>query len=233
MDALILAGGLGTRLSSVVADRAKPVAEVAGRPFIVYLLSQLERCEPVDRAVLCVGHKSGTVAAALGERFGRLPLHYSRERRPLGTGGAMRLALRTRKAKGAVLSMNGDSFFGIRLQRLLEFHRATRPKATLALARVEDGSRFGAARLEGRKVVAFTEKGTSGRAWINAGIYVFSAQAVADLLRAPAAFSFEKDVLPRWCAEGAVAGMKSRARFIDIGIPAEYARAGSFFGKGR
>lgn len=233
MDALILAGGLGTRLATVVADRAKPVAEVGGQPFLAYLLAQLECCKAVDRAVLCVGHKSETVAAALGGHCGRLPLHFSRETRPLGTGGAMRQALRTLKPPGAVFSMNGDSFLGIRLQRLLDFHHAARQKATLALARVEDGSRFGAARLEGRKVVAFSEKATSGRAWINAGIYVLSARAIADLLRGPAEFSFERDVLPRWCAEGVVAGMKSRARFIDIGIPADYARSGSFFGKGR
>lgn len=232
MDALILAGGLGTRLAPVVSDRAKPVAEVAGRPFLAFLLRQLERCEAVDRAVLCVGHKAETVAAALGERFGKLPLHYSHEAQPLGTGGAMRLALSTFARNGDLFSMNGDSYLGIRLGRLLDFHRAQRAKATLALARVEDGSRFGAARLEGNRVVAFREKGVSGRAWINAGIYVLSPRAAAELLAAPEVCSFETDLLARWCAEGNVVGMRSRARFVDIGVPADYARAKSLFRRG-
>src|SRR5688572_26578413 len=170
MEALILAGGLGTRLAPVVSDRAKPVAEVAGRPFLQHLLEQIERCAAIDRVTLCVGHKADTVERVLGKRFGRLPLRYSLEHDPLGTGGALRHALGGARRREACLAMNGDSFVGIQLDRLVDFHAERKPAASLALTRVADGSRFGAARLVGDKVLAFSEKGTAGPAWINAGI---------------------------------------------------------------
>jgi D-glycero-alpha-D-manno-heptose 1-phosphate guanylyltransferase len=233
MEALILAGGLGTRLASVVTDRAKPVAEVAGRPFLLHLLEQIERCAAVDRVTLCVGHKADTVERALGKRFGRVALRYSLEHEPLGTGGALRRALRGGRRREACLAMNGDSFVGIRLDRLVQFHAEGKATASLALARVPDASRFGAARLSGDKVLAFSEKGTAGPAWINAGIYVLSAAAQEALQRLPKRFSFEREALGPWCAQGKVRGMRSRARFIDIGLPAEYARAAALFAAGR
>lgn len=233
MDALILAGGLGTRLASVVGDRAKPVAEVAGRPFVVHVLAQIERCAAIDRVTLCVGHRADSVERALGKRFGRLPLRYSREAQPLGTGGAIRHALGGDPARAASLAMNGDSFLGIRLERLVAYHRAARSWLTLALARVADGSRFGAAQLQGDRIVAFREKGVSGPAWINAGIYVLSGEAKRALRDSPRRFSFERDVLTPWCAEGRVRGMKSRARFLDIGTPEDYARAASVLARNR
>ncbi|HET9651050.1 MAG TPA: sugar phosphate nucleotidyltransferase [Usitatibacter sp.] len=233
MDALILAGGAGTRLASIVGDRAKPVAEVAGRPFLAHVLAQLERCAAIERVTLCVGHRAESVERALGERFGRLPLRYSREEKPLGTGGAIRRALGSDRVRSASLAMNGDSFLGIRIERLLAHHRAARPWLTVALARVDDGSRFGAAQLAGDRVVGFREKGLAGPAWINAGIYVLSGEAKRALREAPRRFSFERDALAPWCAEGRVRGMKSRARFIDIGTPEDYARAASVLARGR
>lgn len=225
MEALILAGGLGTRLASVVSDRAKPVAEVAGRPFVTHLLAQIERCSEIRRAVLCVGHRSDSVQSVLGDRFGRLPIVYSIEPEPLGTGGALRHALESCHPRGPTITMNGDSFLGIALDRLIAFHRASNPMVTLALAHAADGTRFGAAALEGNQIKAFREKGAGGPAWINAGIYVLSLKARKWLLRAPRKFSFEHDALVPWCAESSVLGMKSRARFLDIGTPADYARA--------
>src|SRR5688572_20268372 len=126
MQAMILAGGLGTRLAPVVADRAKPVAVVAGRPFLAFLLSQLARTRVVDAVVLCVGHRADSVYAAMGDRFGRLPLRYSVESEPLGTGGALRLAARRAPKARAALALNGDSFLGIRPGRLLAEHQASR-----------------------------------------------------------------------------------------------------------
>jgi D-glycero-alpha-D-manno-heptose 1-phosphate guanylyltransferase len=115
----------------------------------------------------------------------------------------------------------------------VQFHAERKPTASLALARVSDTSRFGAARLAGDRVLAFSEKGTSGPAWINAGIYVLSAAAQEALRRLPKRFSFEREALGSWCAQGKVRGMRSRARFIDIGLPAEYARAASLLAAGR
>jgi D-glycero-alpha-D-manno-heptose 1-phosphate guanylyltransferase len=224
MEALILAGGLGTRLALAVSDRAKPVADVAGRPFLVHLLRQLERCSSIDRVTLCVGHKSDTVQRALGERFARLPLRYSLETEPLGTGGALRHALEGGNAKSACIAMNGDSFLGISLDRLLAFHREAPATVSLALARVSDAMRF---EVKGDRIVAFREKGRGGPAWINAGIYVLSPRAQRALCDGPKRFSFEQDMLRAWCAGNEARGMKSRARFLDIGTPEDYARAAS------
>jgi len=225
LQALILAGGLGTRLAPAVADRAKPVAEVAGRPFVSYLLAQLERCASIDTVTLCVGHKARSVEVTLGERFGRLPLRYSHETEPLGTGGALRRALDAERLDETCVAMNGDSFLGIRLERLIARHGAAPARVTVALARVPDGSRFGAAQLQADTIVSFREKGAGGPAWINAGIYVLSPEAKRALLSSPPRFSFEKEALTPWCADRLVRGMKSRARFLDIGTPDDYARA--------
>lgn len=232
MDALILAGGLGTRLAGVVADRAKPVADVAGRPFLALLLAHLERCAEVRRAILCVGHKAHTVEAALGSRFGRIALAYSHEDEPLGTGGALRLALRRFEPRAPVLAMNGDTMFTLDPARLLAFHRARRPVATMALARVADAGRFGTVRIRGTRIEGFHEKGRPGPGWINAGTYVLGRAAVEALVAGRAAFSLERDMLPAWCGAGVLAGLRSRARFLDIGVPQDYARAAALFARG-
>ncbi len=232
MEALILAGGLGTRLAAVVRDRAKPVADVAGRPFLMHLLRHLERYAELRRVILCVGHRAPSVEAALGDRFGRLALAYSREARPLGTGGALRHALRAHDdVRAPVLAMNGDTYFPVPLDRLVGFHRVERPAATLAAARVDDSTRFGAVRLAGTRVTGFEEKGGTGTGWINGGLYVLGAPALRAIRESPAVFSLERDVLPRLAADGVLAAYRSRTRFIDIGVPEDYARARTLLGR--
>ncbi|HQY46452.1 MAG TPA: nucleotidyltransferase family protein [Usitatibacteraceae bacterium] len=231
MDALILAGGLGTRLASAVPDRAKPVAEVAGHPFLAFVLDHLARCGRVRRVILCVGHRADTVEAALGARFGRLPIAYSHEDAPLGTGGALRHAIARFRPAAPMLAMNGDTLFTLDLARLLAFHRAHRAGATMALARVPDASRFGTVDVRGGRVTGFAEKGRAGPGWINAGTYVLGRVAAEALAAGPPAFSLERDALPAWCADGLLAGLGSRARFLDIGVPQDYARAAALFGR--
>lgn len=232
VDALILAGGRGTRLASVVADRAKPVADVAGRPFLALLLAHLERCDEVRRVILCVGHKAHTVEAALGASFGRMELAYSHEDEPLGTGGALRLALRRFEPRSPVLALNGDTMFPLDPARLVAFHRAQHAAVTMALARVADAARFGTVRLRGARIDGFDEKGRPGPGWINAGTYVLGRAAVEALLGGPVAFSLERDMLPAWCDAGRLVGLRSRARFLDIGVPEDYARAAALFARG-
>ena len=229
MDALILAGGLGTRLAPVVADRAKPVALVGGRPFVTFLLDHIARCAEVRRVILCVGHRADSVEAALGTRHGRLELAYSREARPLGTGGALRLALRRFAPAAPVLAFNGDSILASPVARLVAFHRDRRAHATLALARVPDAGRYGAVIARAGAVCGFEEKGREGPGWINAGAYVLGRAAIEALAGGPATGSFERDTLPALLARGRVAGLRSRARFLDIGVPADYARAEGLF----
>jgi len=225
VEALILAGGLGTRLASVVRDRAKPVADVAGEPFLAHVLRHLERFRELRRVILCVGHRAASVESALGKRFGRLPLAYSHEGNPLGTGGAIRNALRQHELRAPALALNGDTYFPIALDKLVAFHRAARLPATLAAARVAESGRFGSLRLDGARVAGFEEKGAQGSGWINGGVYVLGAKALEGIHRGPRVSSLERDVLPTLAASGQLAAYRSRARFIDIGIPSDYARA--------
>jgi NDP-sugar pyrophosphorylase family protein len=220
--ALILAGGLGTRLAPVVPDRPKPLADVGGRPFVAWLLDQLVAAG-VRRAVLCIGHRGGDVQAALGARRGPLALEYSAELVPLGTGGALRLAA-TRSASDPVLVLNGDSFCEVDLGAVWVRHHARRAAATIVATEVADVADFGALDLDGEgRVHAFREKGIRGRGLVNAGIYVL---ARALLLEIPAGrpVSLECEVLPRWVGRGLVAH-PTTGRFIDIGTPPAYARA--------
>jgi D-glycero-alpha-D-manno-heptose 1-phosphate guanylyltransferase len=121
----------------------------------------------------------------MGERHGRLPLRYSFERAPLGTGGALRLAAREAlKGRGAI-ALNGDSYLGIAVDRLVAEHRAHRPWVTVALARVPEAARYGAAELDRGRIVTFREKGATGPAWVNGGIYVLAAEAIDSSRRRP------------------------------------------------
>lgn len=226
MEALVLAGGRGTRLASVVSDRAKPVAMVAGKPFLHHVLTALERTPQVTRVILCVGHHAKSVHEAMGDRFGRLPVAYSPEESPLGTGGALAQALRRFQVEASVLAINGDSFFRLQVTSLLDFHRNHGALATLAATRVPEAARYGALRLAGPHVTGFSEKGLQGPAWINAGWYVLGEGAVAGLRERPGAFSFEHEALSRWAGAGRLAAYRSRARFVDIGTPEDYALAG-------
>jgi len=226
MEALVLAGGRGTRLASVVSDRAKPVAMVAGKPFLHHVLAALERTPQVTRVILCVGHQAQSVHEAMGDRFGRLPIAYSPEESPLGTGGALAQALRRFHVEASALAINGDSFFGLHVASLLDFHRNHGALATLAAARLPEAARYGALRLSGPKVTGFREKGLQGPAWINAGWYVLGERAVAALRERLDPFSLEHEALTPWAGAGRLAAYRSRARFVDIGTPEDYALAG-------
>jgi NDP-sugar pyrophosphorylase family protein len=232
VDALILAGGLGTRLAAVVRDRAKPVADVGGRPFLAFVLGHLARFPEIRRVILCVGHRADSVEAAFGSRYGRLALAYSRETKPLGTGGALRHAVTQFAPRAPLLTLNGDTWFPIRLEKLVGFHRIERPAASVAVARVTDSARYGSVRLSGSRVAEFVEKGAEGTGWINGGLYVLGAAALERLRAGPASFSLEREVLPALAAAGTLAAFRSRARFIDIGIPEDYARVRRLLARG-
>ena len=223
----ILAGGQGTRLRPAIGDRQKVVAAVEGRPFVAILLDQLAAAGFRDVA-LCVGHGADEVEAALGAAHGPLRLRYSREPRPLGTAGALRLALPL-LAGDAVLAMNGDSFCDVDLAAAWAWHRARASEATLVAVEVPDASRYGRVEIdESGRVRRFTEKQEDGAAgWINAGIYLLAASRIA-ALPPDLALSLERDVLPGW-TDGALYGYRTRGRFIDIGTPGAYSAASRFF----
>lgn len=232
--AVVLAGGRGTRLASVVADRPKPLAPVDGEPFLLRLLDQLAAAG-CARVVLCTGHLGDQIEAELGREHAGMALCYSREARPLGTGGALRLALPLLQAD-SVLVLNGDSYVDVDLAGFVARARHRGGAALLAVA-VADTMRYG--RLEfaaapdagaagdASLVVGLREKGVPGPGAINAGIYWLPRLVLAGL-PADEPLSFETDVLPQLVATGLPAE-RHEAPFLDIGVPADYAAAADFF----
>ena len=223
----ILAGGLGTRLRPVVSDRPKVIADIGGRPFLEWSMEALDRYGFRD-VVLCAGYQSDRLSQTLGSRQGNLRLRYSVEDQPLGTGGALRHALPLFNSD-LVLVLNGDSFCEVNLRAFLEAHIAARARASLVIARLEETGRFGRVTLRPDWTVQdFQEKsGIPEPGWINAGIYLFRRDLLAGL-PAEQPLSLERDLLPRWLAEG-IHGFPATGKFIDIGTPESLAQAEGFF----
>lgn len=229
--ALILAGGLGTRLRSVVSQRPKVLAETCGRPFLSRLLDQLTAVG-VAEAVLCTGYLGEQVEATFGRSYDGLHLVYSRETTPLGTGGALRAALPL-AAGDPLLVMNGDSYFQVDLSAFWAYHQAHAAPATLALARVPDTQRFGQVTVAGDgRVLAFEEKGSrDGSGWINAGLYLLGRERL-QAIPAQGAVSLERQCFPAWIGHG-LYGYQAEGAFLDIGTPESYAAAAEFFASPR
>ena len=223
----ILAGGLGTRLRSVVADRSKVIAEVNGRPFLSYILDHLAAAGFAE-AVLCTGYGGAGLEKSLGDNHSGLRLRYSHETEPRGTAGALRLALPQIEA-GDWLVLNGDSFCDADLPAFCRFHRQSGAKASLVLTHTDDPGRFGLVEvLPTKEIAAFREK-VPGAApgWVNAGIYLISRPLLAQLPEGRS-ISLERDCFPTWVGHG-LFGYQSGGRFLDIGTPESYGQAAAFF----
>lgn len=225
--AAIFAGGLGTRLRSAVADRPKVLAEVNGRPFLSFLLDQLAAAG-LRRVVLCTGYMAEQVSDAFGDSYGPMQLRYSPEPSPLGTGGALRLALELFESD-PVLVLNGDSYCTADIPAFWDRHRETGATGSMILTEVEDVSRYGQVAVDAQDaVLSFQEKGgAGGRGWINAGVYLFAREIVSSI-PSNAAVSLEKEVLPSWIGNG-LYGFQTGSRLLDIGTPESYAAAARFF----
>jgi D-glycero-alpha-D-manno-heptose 1-phosphate guanylyltransferase len=228
VTAVILAGGRGTRLRGVVADRPKVVAPVGGRPFLTHLFDRLDAVG-LREVVLCTGYLAQQIVALFGDSYRGLRLGYSREAAPLGTGGAIRLAL-CQTQSDPVLVLNGDSYCDVDIRDLWRSHHMHPAVATLTLVEVPDTGRYGRVHLDdGGRVVAFEEKGgVPGPGWINAGVYLLSRRFLAEI---PAArpLSLEQEIFPAWAGRG-LYGYPCGARLLDIGTPDAYAEADKFFG---
>jgi D-glycero-alpha-D-manno-heptose 1-phosphate guanylyltransferase len=221
-EAIILAGGLGTRLRPVVRDIPKPMAPICGRPFLAYLLEQL-RTYGVERTVLAVGYRHEVVDEYFSSRENAMPLAYSVETEPLGTGGGIRNGLELCSGS-TVLVLNGDTFFDVDLEEMLACHLRTRADITVALKPMTNFDRYGAVTVEGERIVAFHEKELCARGYINGGVYLIGKALFAgfDL---PERFSFETEFLGKFLNRLTVVGFRSDGYFIDIGIPEDYAQA--------
>jgi D-glycero-alpha-D-manno-heptose 1-phosphate guanylyltransferase len=224
-EAIVLVGGLGTRLRPLVSDMPKPLAPVAGRPFLAWLLDRLGD-QGMRRVVLAAGYLAEKVRQTFGDEWHGLRIAYSIEDEPLGTGGAIAQALEIRSGD-AMHVLNGDTFLAYRPQALETATRASGRAIGMALAYVPDVARYGAVVLDKGCVAAFLEKGEHGPGHINAGSYFLDADAIA---RFPAsgAFSFEQTVLAERVAAGDVFGFIQTDGFIDIGVPDDYLKAQTF-----
>jgi NDP-sugar pyrophosphorylase family protein len=231
IPALVLAGGAGTRLRSVVSDRPKPMAPVAGRPFLELQVGWLAR-QGVRRVVLCTGYLHEQVRSHFGDgrAFG-VEIEYSVERSPLGTAGALKLA-EGRAGRGPFLVANGDSFLDVDLAGLVRAHAAHRAGepgcvGTLVLCTVPDAREFGSVRLDARRrVVSFDEKAAApaGPALVNAGVYCLEP-ALLELVSPGRSVSLERETFPFALSKQlALFGHPVEGGFVDIGTPRGYER---------
>lgn len=222
-EAIILAGGLGTRLRSAVPELPKCMAPVAGQPFLSYIIDYYLR-EGVEKFIFALGYKSEHFEDFLRTKLPGSACQISVEKEPLGTGGAIRLACNLVQETN-VLVLNGDTFFGIRPDELASFHKEQGAHCTLCLKSMRNFDRYGVVDLgEDRRIDNFREKQFYEKGLINGGAYALNAVRFReeDL---PEKFSFEKDYLEKSYPGGHFFGLEQDGYFIDIGIPEDYERA--------
>jgi NDP-sugar pyrophosphorylase family protein len=227
--AVVLAGGMGTRLRSVVADRPKVLAPVAGRPFLTYLLDQIATTG-IRRVVLSTGYMAEQFGTAIGDSYRGLEIVYAPEKSPLGTGGAIKYAGDFASAE-QLLILNGDSYCDANLSQYIDWHVAGGHDVSLLLAKVNDTSRYGTVEFgtDGR-VTAFLEKQPEHKSgYINAGLYLLRRPMLDDI--PDGASSIERDVFPIWLKKTSIMAWLTDGAFIDIGIPSDYERSHEFMAR--
>ena len=218
-QAVLLAGGFGTRLGDISKDCPKPVLPVSGKPFLVYLIENLKRFG-IREFVVCVGHLSDRVEQTLGDGSSLgVRISYSVEQEPLGTGGCLKNALPLLDSQFLVL--NGDTLFDFNFSDFISKQEKLGPDGIhMALREVEDVSRYGAIVLDGTRVTSFQDKTQRGPGWINGGVYLMKKSAVSEF--PDQRFSLENDYFPAKAAKGQLHGTKYPGFFIDIGVPESY-----------
>jgi D-glycero-alpha-D-manno-heptose 1-phosphate guanylyltransferase len=221
MEAIVLAGGFGTRLRAIVPDVPKPMAPVAGRPFLEILLTSLAQ-KGYRRVVLSLGFLADTVVRHFGQQYAGMELVYEIEGEPLGTGGAIRAAL-ARCQGEQVCVFNGDTYLDLEVDALQALWQARREPVIVARA-VDDTARYGRLHVSDGRVRRFAEKGEAGPGLINAGCYLLP-RTILDGFPAGQAFSFETEFLMKAVSERDFSVFVSQGQFIDIGVPDDYARA--------
>lgn len=229
MEAIILAGGLGTRLRSEVSDRPKCMAEINGRPFLYYWLRYMERYK-MEKVTLSLGYMAEIVVDWLkkNRELFSFPIDYIIEKEPLGTGGAMRLALNKTSQK-EVLVLNGDSIFLIDFDDFYDKYKITDASIIVALKEMKNFDRYGNVVIDQNgRIINFEEKKICKHGLINCGVYIINKEKL-DLATLPDKFSFEKEILQK---RKDIFGFKYEGYFIDIGIPEDYHKAQRDFATG-
>jgi len=223
----ILAGGRSTRLKDVISAGQKVIAEIAGKPFICYLLDLILPLG-IKNVFLCTGYEAETVEKRLGSSYCGMALSYSREPEPLGTGGAVRLILE-KSASRYILVLNGDSYLRCDLNIFIDWFMNRKLEAALLTTEIQNVSRFGNVLTdENERILLFEEKGSvSTRGCINAGIYIFH-RSILEKIPLNKNCSLEKGLFPILVNEKKLFGHNISSPFIDIGVPESYKNAEMF-----
>lgn len=223
MEVIVLAGGFGTRLRDVIGDEIpKPMAPVNGKPFLSFLLEWLTNYN-VEKIILSVGYKSEVIKSFFGSSYKNIPIIYCEEHQPLGTGGAVLLAMQETSGDN-VLVVNGDTWFPIDLASFSNFHLSSSAQFSIALKRMTNFSRYGTVDLDGNTVRQFNEKKQRDEGLINGGIYLIDKGYFLSV-ELPERFSLETDFLNVRVMTGRIKGMVCDKPFVDIGVPDDYSRA--------
>lgn len=225
--AIILAGGLGTRLRSTVPDVPKPMAPIQGRPFLEYQMDYW-LAQGVKRFVLSIGYQYDVIMNHFGDSYKNAPLHYSIEKTPLGTGGGLLLAIQTLNNNDPFLVLNGDTFFEVSLPTFLDFHKSQGSDWTFALTRSNEKGRYmGIEVTENGKILSLKSGTEQKGRFINSGVYCINPKVLQQLeFNNGQKLSLEDDILPRLMEKSAkIYGIEFMKNFIDIGVPDDYVRA--------
>ncbi|MBS0032231.1 nucleotidyltransferase family protein [Chitinophaga sp. 22321] len=222
-ECIVLAGGLGTRLRSVVADKPKCMAPLGKHPFLYYLLQYLHK-QGISHAILSLGYLSEQVIDWCNSVELPLRVSFTVEPEPLGTGGGIIHAIPALEGK-EVFIVNGDTYFDVDFPAFYRFHQAHQSPLSLALKPMQQFDRYGSIELDAQqRITAFHEKQFREAGLINGGIYLTNSDFLHSL-SLPEKFSFEKEVLEPGAAAGQLYGFTSDTYFIDIGIPEDYEAA--------
>ena len=217
MEAIILAGGFGTRLNSVIKDVPKPMAPIQDKPFLEILLTNLHK-KGFTRVILSLGFMSEFIRSYFGSSFLGIEIVYSIEEQPLGTGGAIKLALEYAK-KDHIFIFNGDTFLDLEVLDVEDLWLKYR-KPILVTTRIHDSSRYGGVVVDDGVLISFVEKCSQKSELINAGCYVLPKNQLSNFNKFLNEFSFEKNYLSSY--EGEIRIFISQGLFIDIGIPEDF-----------
>lgn len=224
-EAIILAGGFGTRLKSVVNDVPKPMAPINNEPFLNYVFDYLKHYQ-IEHVVLSTGYLSEKIVEYYKTVYKGIKVSYAKEETPLGTGGGIRLAM-TKCYTNDVLVLNGDSFFDVDINTHYKNHISKRADCTLALRKVDDASRYGTIVLGNENIIeTFKEKDNIEQTGlINGGVYILNREIYFNNTEEVAPFSIEKDFYEKKIKELQIFGFEYDGYFIDIGIPEDYKKA--------
>jgi len=222
-EAIILAGGLGTRLRQAVPDLPKCMAPVNGKPFLTYVINHLY-AQGIRHFIFSLGYKSEAIVEFLAKSFPHLLCKTCIEDEPLGTGGAVKEALSLAKEK-SVLVTNGDTLFKVDLTKIDTFHTLSGANCSLSLKPMENFDRYGVVEIDSDCLIkSFSEKRHYESGLINGGVYALHREKFLDE-KLPEKFSFESDYLEKYFSKRRMFGIVQDAYFIDIGIPEDYERA--------